>query len=668
MTNDNAEQLNQKKNDDHDHSEGHRHNIFGENAELYSAIASAAFLAIGYVSSFAENINPKVSIGLYVCAYIFGGFFAVIEAFEKLKKRKFEIDTLMIVAAVGAAVLGNWAEGALLLALFSLGHALEEYAMGRAKKAIEALADMAPKTATVLRSGQRTEVKVEEVKVGDTVFVKPNERIPVDGFVIKGESPVNQAPVTGESVPVDKQPWANFENSKSSERIPIESRLFAGSINGSGALEVKVTKLSSETTLAKVAKMVAEAQAEASPTQQFTQKLEKYFVPAVLIGVGLLLFACFVIDEPFSRSFYRAMAVLVAASPCALAISTPSAVLSGIARAGRGGVLIKGGAALENLGQVSAIAFDKTGTLTEGKPALTDVVPFKGFDEEQLLAIAYAVEAESDHPLAQAVVEGALRKFPNLAKLKATKVESLTGKGIRAEVDGKSVLIGKPKLFEDDNGSAASNEIKSEISAMQAMGRTMMVVRVNNDYAGIIGIMDKPRASSEKALTQLREVGVQYLVMLSGDNQIVANAIAKEIGLTEAIGDLMPEDKVASIKKLQEKWGKVAMVGDGVNDSPALATATVGIAMGAAGSDVALETADVALMTDDLVHLSFAVGLSRKASAIIRQNLWVSMGVVAILIPATLSGLGIGPAVAMHEGSTVLVVINALRLLAYRDS
>ncbi len=653
----------------HSHQGSHSNRILSERAELYSAVASGFFLVFGYAMTFFDVIDTRISIALFWLSYLFGGFFAVREAIVKLRHKKFEIDTLMIVAALGAGALGNWAEGALLLVLFSLGHALEEYAMGRAKKAIEALADIAPKTAHVLRDGRRVEIKVEEVVVGDVVFIKPNERIPVDGFIIKGSSAVNQAPVTGESLPVDKTAVANLEQSlKSFDRVQKESKLFAGTINGSGVLEVHVTKHSSDTTLARVVRMVAEAQAESSPTQQFTAKIQKYFVPAVLVGVIILLFAYLVIDEPFSSSFYRAMAVLVAASPCALAISTPSAVLSGIARAGRAGVLIKGGAALENLGQVTAIAFDKTGTLTEGKPIVTDVFAFKGFNDSQLLSLASAVEAESDHPLARAVVEGAIKKIPNLKQLKATNVESITGKGIRATIEGKTVIVGKPALFEEEKSSAPSVENKKLISELQASGRTMMVVRFENDYVGMIGIMDKPRASSAQALKELRDTGVKHLVMLSGDNQVVASAVAKEIGLTEAIGDLLPEDKVASIKKLREKWSKVAMVGDGVNDAPALATATVGVAMGAAGSDVALETADVALMTDDLSQLSFAVGLSRKASSIIRQNLWVSLGMVIILIPATLTGLGIGPAVVMHEGSTVIVVINALRLLAYKPS
>lgn len=650
-------------------SHSHGPSFFGEKSELYFAIAAGFFLVAGYLLSRVVAIDSRISIALYVLAYFFGGFFAVIEATNKLRHKKFEIDTLMIVAAIGAAVLGKWAEGALLLTLFSLGHALEHYAMGRAKRAIEALAELAPKMAHVMRDGQRVELKVEELVIGDLVIIKPNERIPVDGVVVKGSSSVNQAPVTGESVPVDKIAVADpAVVSKSNARVETQSRLYAGTVNGAGSLEVYVTKLSSDTTLARVVKMVAETQAAASPTQQFTQKIEKYFVPTVLVGVVILLFAFTIVDETFGSSFYRAMAVLVAASPCALAISTPSAVLSGIARAGRGGVLIKGGAALENLGQILSIAFDKTGTLTEGKPVLTDVVPFESHDENLLLSLSSAVETESDHPLAMAVVDGAKKKNSNLSLPKATKIESLTGRGIRAEINGKEIVVGKPAYFFENKSTSPSDKIKKLIDDLQAKGRTMMVVQYDGNYVGMLGIMDKPRPTSANALLKLRTLGIKYLVMLSGDNQNVASAIAKEIGLTEAIGNLMPEAKVAAVKDIQSKHGKVAMVGDGVNDAPAMAASSVGIAMGAAGSDVALETADVALMTDDLNHLAFAVGLSRKASSIIRQNLWLSLGMVAILIPATISGLGIGPAVAMHEGSTILVVFNALRLLAYQES
>ena len=498
------------------------------------------------------------------------------------------------------------------------------------------------------------------------VIVKPNERIPADGFVIKGEGSVNQAPITGESVPVDKRAVDDPQKAAANpDRLDPQYRAFAGTINGSGALEIQVTKLASESTLARVVQMVNEAETQKSPTQRFTDKFERYFVPAVLAFVVLLLFAWVVIDEPFSTSFYRAMAVLVAASPCALAISTPSAVLSGVARAARGGVLVKGGGPLENLGRLGAIAFDKTGTLTEGKPRLTDVVSSDGVAEDELLRVAVAVENLSDHPLAAAVVLGGKERLKSDSDLQAHDVQSITGRGVKATVDGQPVYIGKDSLFAEVEGPPLPDALRESVEKLKASGRTTMIVRRGDTYLGVLGLMDTPREAAKNVIARLRELGIRRMIMLSGDNQQVANAVAKEVGIDEALGDLMPDDKVEAIKKLSEQEG-VAMVGDGVNDAPAMANATVGIAMGAAGSDVALETADVALMADDLNHLPFAVGLSRQTSRIIRQNLWFSLGMVAFLVPATVLGLRMGAAVLFHEGSTLLVVFNALRLLAYQ--
>lgn len=442
--------------------------------------------------------------------------------------------------------------------------------------------------------------------------------------------------------------------------------MFAGTINGAGALEIEVTRLSGDTTLAKVVKMVSEAESQKSPTQRFTDRFERIFVPLVLGLVVLLLFAGMVVDEPFRDSFYRAMAVLVAASPCALAIATPSAVLSGIARAARGGVLVKGGGPLEELGSLQALALDKTGTLTEGRPRITDVVPTEGVSEQELLAVAVAVEALSDHPLARAIASDGKARLGDTAIPIASGLSSLTGKGVRADVDGVPVLIGKAEMFGTDGVEPLSPTMQQAIAALREDGRTTMVVRRGGRDLGAIGLMDTPRAAARPALDRLRTLGISRIIMISGDNQKVADAVGKEVGIDEAWGDLMPEDKVTAISKLRAE-APVAMVGDGVNDAPAMANATVGIAMGAAGSDVALETADVALMADDLSHLPFVIGLSRQTRRIIRQNLVVSLGVVAVLVPATILGLGIGPAVIAHEGSTLLVVFNALRLLAYRD-
>jgi Cd2+/Zn2+-exporting ATPase len=647
---------------EHDH-EG----SFVEQSELLLAGICGVLLLTGWMVSTFSHASSWVPQSLYLTAYVCGGYFTFREALNNLLARRFEIDFLMFLAALGAASLGEWAEGALLLFLFSLGHALEHFAVRRAKRAIEALADLAPQTALVRRNGNTEEISVDLLKVADVVIVKPNERITADGFVIKGEGSVNEAPITGESVPVDKRPVADPQEAAANpSRIDAAHRVFAGTINNSGALEIQVTKLASESTLARVVQMVNEAETQKSPTQRFTETFERRFVPSVLSLVVVLLFAWSVIDETFSKSFYRAMAVLVAASPCALAISTPSAVLSGIARAARGGVLVKGGLPLEILGNVQIIAFDKTGTLTEGKPRLTDVVCAEGVSETELLSVTIAVELLSDHPLAAAVVVGGKARMQNLPTLQAHKVQSITGRGVKATVDGQVVSVGKESLFTESNGTILPPAIRESLNQLKASGRTTMIVHRGNKYLGVIGLMDTPRSSARRVIARLRELGMQRMIMLSGDNQQVANAVARNVGLDEAMGDLMPDDKVATIRNISESLG-VAMVGDGVNDAPAMANATVGIAMGAAGSDVALETADVALMADDLNQLPFAVGLSRRTRQIIRQNLWLSLGMVAFLVPATILGLRLGPAVLLHEGSTLLVVLNALRLLGYQD-
>ncbi len=654
--------------EDHDHDEHAHGGIFGSNTEIIFAVLCGAFLAIGFAIEKLADAPAWLPLAGYLIAYFLGGFFTVLEAFENLRKRRFEIDTLMLVAAAGAAALGAWAEGALLLFLFSTGHALEHYAMGRAKRAIEALAELAPRTAQVRRDGKVSEIPVEELEIGDVVLVKPDERLPADGFLVKGTTAIDQAPVTGESMPVDKRAVMDDAAARAKpDAIEAAYRAFAGTINGSGAIEIEVTRKSTDSALAKVVKMVSEAETQKSPTQRFTDRFERYFVPTVLGLVFVLLFAWVVIDEPFRDSFYRAMAVLVAASPCALAIATPSAVLSGVARAARGGVLVKGGAPLENLGSLTAIAFDKTGTLTEGRPRITDVVPAPDVTEEELLKVAVAVESLSDHPLARAIARDGRERLGETAPSEASDLESLTGRGVKAKVDGKIVLIGKAEMFGTEGTAALSEAMEKAIGELREGGRTTMIVRQGDRDLGAIGLMDTPRASAKATLERLRALGIKRMIMISGDHQKVAEAVAKEVGLDEAWGDLMPEDKVEAIRKLSAGT-QVAMVGDGVNDAPAMANATVGIAMGAAGSDVALETADVALMTDDLAHLPFAVGLSRRTRSIIRQNVFVSLGVVAVLVPATIFGLGIGPAVAMHEGSTLIVVFNALRLLAYRDA
>lgn len=647
------------------HKEQHNTGFFS-NMELVFALLSGLALGIGYLLSI--NNETFMALAASILAYFFGGFFTLKEAIKTIAKGAFEIDFLMFAAAVGAAILGKWSEGGLLLFLFSLGHALEHYALGKARKSIQALTDLAPPTALLLQAGKEVEIKIEELQLGDTIRIKPNSKVPADGVVVRGEGTVNQAPITGESIPVDKMaidaPTRDYSKVK---KIDQKNRVFAGTINGNRVLEVQVIKEAKDSTIARLIHMVNEVEEQKSPTQLLTDKFQRYFVPAVLLLVILLCFAFLIVDETFNESFYRAISVLVAASPCALAISTPSAVLSGVARAAKGGVLIKGGRPLEDLGILDAVAFDKTGTLTEGKPKLAELIIFDGVDKQEFYSTVLAVEQQSDHPLAQAIVNGINEIVEPNRISEAIDIESVTGKGVKGTIDNSLVLIGNKALFSSDDGNLPQ-DYKEQVETLEAEGKTVMLVKKGKDFLGIISVMDKPRVGAKETLAALRKLGIRRMIMLTGDNQQVANSIAKEIGLTDAFGDLMPEDKVRAVKQLTDKEGKVAMVGDGVNDAPAMVKSTVGIAMGAAGSDVALETADIALMADKLENLPFAIGLSRKSKAIIRQNLWISLGVVVLLIPLTMFELAsIGPAIFAHEGSTLVVVLNALRLLAYKN-
>ncbi|NOX90029.1 MAG: cadmium-translocating P-type ATPase [Calditrichaeota bacterium] len=626
-------------------------NWFQRNLELILSLASGFFLALGFAGEKAGFFSSSTAIAIYLISYVAGGYEPTRHGIKAVLKFRFDIDFLMVVAAAGAALLGNWAEGALLLFLFSLGHSLEHYAMDRARNAIRALGQLTPKTARVRREGRETEMPVEELQKGDVVVVRPGERIPVDGEIIEGHSDVDESPITGESIPSEKG---------------IGASVYAGSINGGGALEVKVLRLAQDTTLARVIQLVEEAQTQKSPTQLFTEKFEKVFVPVVMVGVVALIFLPPLIGLlAWKVAFLRAITILVAASPCALAIATPSAILSGIARAARSGVLIKGGVHLENLGSLHAIAFDKTGTITIGRPEVVEMIQFDSFENKELLRKAAAIESRSQHPLAQAILRKA--KTMSISFPEADNVQTLSGKGLIGNVEGETVEIGNLKLFQGDNGDSIPEKIKAKDAELQEKGFTTMLVRINGRFVGIIAMADKPREKASRTMQLLKKMGIRELIMLTGDNPRVAKNIAQQTGITEFRADLLPEDKVTYIKELNEKYKKVAMVGDGVNDAPALANATVGIAMGASGTDVALETADVALMSDDIGKLPFAVGLSRKTRKIIKQNLAISLGVILMLIVATLAGYaGISTAIVFHEGSTLVVVANALRLLNFR--
>jgi Cd2+/Zn2+-exporting ATPase len=621
---------------------------YQKNRELIFSLTAGFLLLIGWLGQRSFGLPSPAALVLYLAAYYFGGWDISRHAWHALRERHLDTDLLMIMAAIGAAILGDFADGALLLFLFSLGHALEERALDRARAAVRSLAELTPKTALVRRNGTETEMPVEQLQLEDVVIIRPGVRVPVDGVILSGLSGVDQSPVTGESVPVDKVPG---------------DKLYAGSINGEGALEAQVTRLAKDSTLARVMKMVEEAQTQKSPTQQLTERFERWFVPGVLIADVLLIAIPPMFGVPFQESFLRAMTLLVAASPCALALGTPAAVLAGVAQAARNGVLVKGGAHLENLGRLKAIAFDKTGTLTHGRPEVVDVIAFEG-DSSQILSLAAALESRSAHPLAQAVVRAAQSRELSLPEV--GEVESLTGRGLRSRFDNRIVLVGSP-AFMDETGVLIPEPQRKQLDELQASGRTIILVARDAKLSGVLALADTLRPDAVDSLAALKQIGVSKTILLTGDNPRVAAAIAQQAGVSDFRAGLMPEDKAEAMRSLAQTLGEVAMVGDGVNDAPALANASVGIAMGGAATDVALETADIALMGNNLSKLPFAIGLGRASRAIILQNQAIALGVIALLVLASLTGwVSIGIAVIVHEGSTLVVVLNALRLLGFR--
>ncbi len=497
----------------HDHRcpSGHVHDHggpFGEHSELVFAILAGCLLLVGWLLSITTSSPAWVPRVFYVATYFCAGYYTLREAFDSIRGGNFEVDSLMLVAAGGAAALGNWAEGGLLLFLFSIGHALEHYALGRARQAIEALAELTPATALVRRHDREEEVAVDELHAGDVMIVKPHARIAADGAVIAGNSSVDEAPITGESIPVDKWPLDDRpQRSSRFSHLSPHHRVFAGTINGRGALEVRVARPATESTLARVVTLVNEAETQKSPTQRFTDRFERIFVPSILVLVFMLLFAWVLLDEPFRDSFYRAMAVLVAASPCALAIATPSAVLSSVARAAHRGVLVKGGRPLEDLGTLTAIAFDKTGTLTTGKPQLTDVVAADGVSRVELLRVAVAAETISDHPLAAAVVRDGRQQLGSDSLPDAMDLQSIPGRGVEVRVEGDVVHIGKHDLFETVDGPRPPQAIRDVVEQLESQGRTTMIVRRGEKYLGVLGLMDPPRNSSASVIKRLRDLG-----------------------------------------------------------------------------------------------------------------------------------------------------------------
>jgi len=613
---------------------------------LTGFFALAAFL--GSQFDLLSSLSVRL---LYGIAYLAGGYYGLVDGIALLRQRRLDVNLLMIFAAVGAAIIGLPAEGATLLFLFSLSNTLQSFAMDRSRKAIEKLLDLRPPMATVRRSNRLATVPVEELVIGDLVLVRPGERFPIDGVIEAGMSTADQSTITGESTPSQKRPG---------------DPVFAGTVNGYGSLEVRVTHLAQDTTLAKIVQLVEKAQTNRAQTQRMLDRFEQVYANLVLLGAALLIFVPYlVLGEVTYQTFYRAMTWLVVASPCALVISTPASILSAIANGARRGVLFKGGVHLERTADIKVVAFDKTGTLTNGVPTLTRLVCMDGITQDNLLRSAAAAEARSEHPLAKAVLAFAAERGIRLPT--ATEFLAIPGLGVEATVEGKRVWIGNERLF-IERRIPVPDELAREARSLEEKGQTVMLVYADGAWLGLLAVADVLRPDAAEIVAKLKRLGVAKVVMLTGDNGRVAAEIAAMAGVDEFHAGLLPQDKVRLIKVLREKYGFTAMVGDGVNDAPALASADLGIAMGGAGTDVALETADVVLMSDDLRHLPYAIGLARKAKRVVWQNLAFSLAVIVLLVAAAFGAdLPLPLGVVGHEGSTVLVVLNGLRLLGFKQ-
>lgn len=667
--------------------------LWRENPELLLALATLIFLLAGWLGGSVSGLLPAWAVVAFaVAAYVAGGYSGAKVALSNACCGIFNIDLLMVTASLGAALIGEWEEGALLLFLFTLSGALEAFASDRTRQAIAGLAELRPDTARIRRDGDVVEIGVEALAIGDVVVVRPGERLPVDGSVVGGTSTVDQSPITGESVPVYKG---------------AGDTVFSGTINGSGALEVEVSKLASESTISKIIGLVQEAQKNAAPTQRIIDRFSQPYTLAVIGGTILtavvpLLFS----NEPLNATIYRAMTLLVVASPCALIISTPASILSAIAAGAREGILFKGGAYLEKAAKLETIAFDKTGTLTRGKLEVTDIVPLNGFSWEELLAVAAGAESLSEHHIAKAIVKRTQKL--NLAFESPQEFRGVAGHGIQAVYDrgdhSEVIYIGNDRLFMSE-AMDLPPVVRTIGRQLQEKGQTAVLVvrRVipaedraavlglgteegsggifqfdpsdsNWEAIGFLAVADTVRKRAADSIRALKQLGIGRMAMVTGDNRDVASAVADQIGMQEVYAELLPEEKVHIVETLVEA-GSVGMVGDGVNDAPAMATSDLGIAMGGAGTDVAMETADVVLMSDDLGKLSFMIRLSRRATDIVRQNLYFSVGVIVVLVALTIVAPMLVPnfrlplpvGVLGHEGSTLIVVINGLRILAMKS-
>lgn len=618
---------------------------------LHVALAGGISRALGSEGMGLAHEVPFASRALYALAILSGIWVVLPKAWHALRRLRPDMNLLMTIAVAGAVAIGEWFEAATVAFLFSLSLALEAWSIGRARRAVAALMDLTPGRARVRRpDGREEEVPVGEVEIGALLLVKPGERIPLDGKVVAGGSEVNQAPITGESVPVPKEPGAV---------------VFAGTINGDGALEVEATKRADDTTLAHIIRMVEDAQSRRAPSEQWVERFARVYTPAVfLLALGVLTLPPLLFAGDWSFWVYRALVLLVIACPCALVISTPVSIVAALAASARNGVLVKGGLFLELPASLRAVALDKTGTLTRGQPVVLEAIPLSGHDERELLEVIGALEARSEHPLARAILAYAASRGVEIRPAEDFKI--LQGKGATGRLQGKEYWLGSHRYLEERGQETP--EIHRRLEEMASAGRTAVVVGTADHVCGLIAVADEVRPESRAVVAALRGAGIESIVMLTGDNRGTAEAIARATGVDDVRAELLPAEKVAAIEELLARYGSVAMIGDGVNDAPAMARATLSVAMGAAGSDAAIETADVALMADDLSKLPWLIHHSRRTLAVIRQNITFSLAVKAVFVVLTFTGWAhLWAAIAADMGASLLVIANALRLLKVRD-
>ncbi|MFD2629069.1 heavy metal translocating P-type ATPase [Oceanobacillus kapialis] len=622
----------------------------------HSTLLYASLLIIfGYVSQIVNGEDNFITSLLFATSIVIGGYSLFKVGIQNLIRLDFDMKTLMTVAIIGAAIIGEWAEGAIVVILFAISEALERFSMDRARQSIRSLMDIAPKEALIRRNGQDMMIHVNNIAIGDIMIVKPGQKISMDGVVLRGNSAVNQATITGESVPVGKT---------------VEDEVFAGTLNEEGLLEVEITKLVEDTTISKIIHLVEEAQSERAPSQAFVDKFAKYYTP-IIMGIAALVAIVppLFFDGSWETWVYQGLAVLVVGCPCALVISTPISIVSAIGNAAKKGVLVKGGIYLEEIGSLKAIAFDKTGTLTKGVPVVTDYKMLNhNTNQKELLSIITALEYHSQHPLASAIMKMAEEENAPYTEVVVDDFNSITGKGIKGTINGITYYIGSPKLFKELLTVGFSKELKEIITTLQNQGKTAMIIGTEKEIHAVIAVADEVRDSSKEVVSRLHQIGIKKTIMLTGDNKGTAKAIGDYVGVSDVQAELLPQDKLDYIKQLRSEYGNVGMVGDGINDAPALAASTVGIAMGGAGTDTALETADVALMADDLRKLPFTVKLSRKTLNIIKQNITFALAIKLIALLLVVPGwLTLWIAIISDMGATLLVALNGLRLMRVKE-